>query len=203
MRWDKFEAAQNFRATSSAAAYTANNDSDFFTYQSGITFKPVENGSIYASYATSASPVGLNAGWGDNSETINANNQMIDPEEAQTYELGTKWDLLNDRLNLTAAIFRTEKQNTRVQLDPTTYANVGESKVDGVELGLNGQITDKWDISAGYTYLNSELTKMVNHAVVQVQQQLVQIMPFIMATKCLMYLNKQQHYGLPIRYCRN
>ncbi len=31
--------------------------------------------------------------------------------------LGTKWDLLNDRLNLTAAIFRTEKQNTRVQLD--------------------------------------------------------------------------------------
>ncbi|WP_432211416.1 TonB-dependent receptor domain-containing protein, partial [Acinetobacter variabilis] len=24
---------------------------------------------------------------------------------------------------------------------------------------LNGQITDKWDISAGYTYLNSELTK--------------------------------------------
>lgn len=159
VRWDKFEAAQNFRATSSAAAYTANNDSDFFTYQSGITFKPVENGSIYASYATSASPVGLNAGWGDNSETINANNQMIDPEEAQTYELGTKWDLLNDRLNLTAAIFRTEKQNTRVQLDPTTYANVGESKVDGVELGLNGQITDKWDISAGYTYLNSELTK--------------------------------------------
>lgn len=159
VRWDKFEAEQNFRATSSAAAYTVNNDSDFFTYQAGLTFKPVENGSIYASYATSASPVGLNAGWGDNSETINANNQMIDPEEAQTYEIGTKWDLLNDRLNLTAAIFRTEKQNTRVQLDPTTYANVGESKVDGVELGLNGKITEKWDISAGYTYLDSELTK--------------------------------------------
>ncbi|WP_372403548.1 TonB-dependent receptor [Acinetobacter piscicola] len=159
VRWDKFEAEQNFLATSSAAAYTANNDSDFFTYQAGVTFKPVENGSIYASYATSASPVGLNAGWGDNSETINANNQMIDPEEAQTYEIGTKWDLLDDRLNLTAAIFRTEKQNTRVQLDPTTYANVGESKVDGIELGLNGKITEKWDISAGYTYLDSELTK--------------------------------------------
>ena len=159
VRWDKFEAEQNFLATSSAAAYTANNDSDFFTYQAGVTFKPVENGSIYASYATSASPVGLNAGWGDNSETINANNQMVDPEEAQTFELGTKWDLLDDRLNLTAAIFRTEKQNTRVQLDPTTYANVGESKVDGIELGLNGKITEKWDISAGYTYLDSELTK--------------------------------------------
>ncbi|MDC4501921.1 TonB-dependent siderophore receptor [Acinetobacter baumannii] len=159
LRWDKFEAEQNFLATSSAAAYTAKNDSDFVTYQAGITFKPTENGSIYTSYATSASPVGLNAGWGDNSETINANNQMIDPEEAQTFEIGTKWDFLDNHLNLTAAIFRTEKQNTRVQIDPTTYANVGESKVDGFELGLNGEITDKWNISAGYTYLDSELTK--------------------------------------------
>ncbi|WP_162621688.1 TonB-dependent receptor domain-containing protein, partial [Acinetobacter baumannii] len=64
LRWDKFEAEQNFLATSSAAAYTAKNDSDFVTYQAGITFKPTENGSIYTSYATSASPVGLNAGWG-------------------------------------------------------------------------------------------------------------------------------------------
>lgn len=159
VRWDKYEAEQNFLATSSAAAYTAKNDSDFVTYQTGLTFKPTSNSAIYTSYSTSASPVGLNAGWGDNSETINANNQMIEPEEAQTFEIGTKWDLLEKRLSLTAAIFRTEKQNTRVQLDPTTYANVGESKVDGVELGLNGQITDKWDISAGYTYLDSELTK--------------------------------------------
>ncbi|MFW1707807.1 TonB-dependent receptor domain-containing protein, partial [Acinetobacter baumannii] len=40
-----------------------------------------------------------------------------------------------------------------------TYANVGESKVDGFELGLNGEITDKCNISDGYTYLDSELTK--------------------------------------------
>ena len=132
-------------------------DTDFFTYQTGLTFKPVENGSIYASYATSANPVGVDAG--DGSEGIGAAYSNLDPEESQTFEIGTKWDLFNDKLNLTAAIFRTEKQNARIQLDQNTYSNIGESKVDGLELGLNGNITDKWAVSAGYTYLDSEATK--------------------------------------------
>lgn len=82
----------------------------------------------------------------------------LKPEESRTFEIGTKWNILNDRLNLTAAIFRTEKQNTRIQLDASTYTNGGESKVDGVELSATGKITDKWDITAGYSYLDSELT---------------------------------------------
>jgi catecholate siderophore receptor len=170
LRWDKFDTEQTMTYGALNSAVTATpptaqagdkvkteSDTDFFTYQAGLTFKPVENGSIYASYATSANPVGVDAG--DGSEGIGANYSNLDPEESQTFEIGTKWDLLQDRLNLTAAIFRTEKQNARIQLTPTTYSNIGESKVDGIELGLNGKITDKWDISAGYTYLDSEATK--------------------------------------------
>ena len=173
VRWDKFDTEQTmtYGARNSAVLGspttpptklvgekdTAESDTDFFTYQAGLTFKPVENGSIYASYATSANPVGVDAG--DGSEGVGAAYSNLDPEESQTFEIGTKWDLLQDRLNLTAAIFRTEKQNARIQLTPTTYSNIGESKVDGIELGLNGKITDKWDISAGYTYLDSEATK--------------------------------------------
>jgi len=173
LRWDKFDTEQTmtYGARNSAVLGSSTtpptkqvgeqvkteSDTDFFTYQAGITFKPVENGSIYASYATSANPVGVDAG--DGSEGIGAAYSNLDPEESQTFEIGTKWDLLENRLNLTAAIFRTEKQNARIQLSPTTYSNIGESKVDGIELGLNGKITDKWDISAGYTYLDSEATK--------------------------------------------
>ncbi|WP_180176168.1 MULTISPECIES: TonB-dependent siderophore receptor [unclassified Acinetobacter] len=173
LRWDKFDTEQTmtYGARNSAVLGSATtpptrqvgeqvkteSDTDFFTYQAGLTFKPVENGSIYASYATSANPVGVDAG--DGSEGIGAAYSNLDPEESQTFEIGTKWDLLQDRLNLTAAIFRTEKQNARIQLSPTTYSNIGESKVDGIELGLNGKITDKWDISAGYTYLDSEASK--------------------------------------------
>ena len=152
IRWDKFDTEQVTNATGAKIE----NDKDFFTYQAGLTFKPVENGSIYASVATSANPVGVDGG--DGSESIGQAYMDLKPEEARTFEIGTKWDLLQDRLNLTAAIFRTEKQNTRIQLDAGTYTNGGESKVDGIELTATGKITDKWDITAGYSYLDSEMT---------------------------------------------
>ncbi|RZG69813.1 TonB-dependent siderophore receptor [Acinetobacter bouvetii] len=154
LRWDKFETELKTNATGAKIE----SDTDFFSYQAGLTFKPAENGSIYASFATSANPVGVDAG--DGSETaVTAVNKDLDPEESRTFEIGTKWDLFNDKLNLTAAIFRTEKQNTRISLDANTTTNGGASKVDGFELGLNGNITDKWAVSAGYTYLDSESTK--------------------------------------------
>ena len=152
LRWDKFDTKQVTNATGAKLE----NNKDFFTYQAGLTFKPVENGSIYASYATSANPVGVDGG--DGSEAIGQAYMDLKPEEARTIELGTKWDLFHDRLNLTAAIFRTEKQNTRIQLDAGTYTNGGESKVDGIELTATGKITDKWDITAGYSYLDTEIT---------------------------------------------
>ena len=134
---------------------TIKNDSDFINYQVGLVYKPVENGSIYASYATSSNPVGVDGG--DGSEGITAAIQNLKPEEVRTMELGTKWDVLNEKLNLTAAIFRTEKTNTRAKADDGTTKNIGETRVDGFELGVNGNITDKWALSAGYTYLDSEL----------------------------------------------
>ncbi|SEO33856.1 TonB-dependent receptor [Acinetobacter sp. yr461] len=152
VRWDKFDTEQVTNATGAKIE----SNKDFVTYNAGITFKPTENGSIYASYATSANPVGVDSG--DGSESIGQAYMDLKPEESQTIELGTKWNVLNEKLNLTAAIFRTEKQNTRIQVDSSTYTNGGDSKVDGIELSANGNITDKWAMSAGYTYLDSENT---------------------------------------------
>lgn len=152
VRWDKFDTEQVTNATGAKLE----NNKDFFTYQAGLTYKPMKNGSIYASYATSANPVGVDGG--DGSEAIGQAYMDLKPEEARTYELGTKWDFLDERLNLTVAVFRTEKQNTRIQLDAGTYTNGGESKVDGIELTATGKITNKWDITAGYSYLDSEMT---------------------------------------------
>ena len=171
LRWDDYSAKQTmtYGARNSAVLGSSTtpptakagdkvaikNDSDFINYQVGLVYKPVENGSIYASYATSSNPVGVDGG--DGSEGITAAIQNLKPEEVRTMELGTKWDVLNDKLNLTAAIFRTEKINTRATADDGTTKNIGETRVDGFELGVNGNITDKWALSAGYTYLDSEL----------------------------------------------
>ncbi|RSZ27662.1 TonB-dependent receptor [Acinetobacter bereziniae] len=172
VRWDKFETDMKYNQDSGSGAtaikagthYTS--DNDFFNYQLGVTFKPAENGSIYLSYATSANPVGVDAGDGSEGISVPGRNTTdeqsrainnLKPEEVKTYEIGTKWDLFGDKLNLIAAIFRTEKENTRA-LDTDGFTrNIGETRVDGIELGANGNITNKWAISAGYTYLDSEI----------------------------------------------
>ena len=38
-----------------------------------------------------------------------------------------------------------------------TYENAGKTRVDGLELTASGKITDKWQVFAGYSYLDSEL----------------------------------------------
>ena len=86
----------------------------------------------------------------------NALNSDVQPEETVNYELGAKWDVLGSRLSLAAAVFRTEKQNTRVMTGINTYENVGQTRVDGLELSASGQITDRWQVFAGYSYLDSE-----------------------------------------------
>lgn len=164
-RWDQFNTKQsivgavnNGVISAPPAINSIKSDTDYFSYNVGVTFKPVEQGSIYASFATSANPVGINSGDGDPNEGLSALFNDLKPETARTMELGTKWDILNNRANVTAAVFRTEKENTRIALTQNQYSNGGKSRVDGVELGLNGNITDAWDIALGYSYLDAKQT---------------------------------------------
>ena len=60
---------------------------------------------------------------------LNAGNENLDPEKNETWELGTKWELLDQRLSLNAAIFRVDKTNGRVELDDGTYELQGEQRV--------------------------------------------------------------------------
>lgn len=162
LRYDTFDTVANTNAVPSAtvpARSKIKNDSQFFNWQAGLVWKPVENGSIYASYATSASPAGGLVGEGADGNPLSAGAATSDlkPEETVNYELGTKWDMFHDRLSLTAAVFRTEKKNTRILVDTLTYENGGESRVDGLELSASGKLTDQWQVFAGYSYLKSEL----------------------------------------------
>jgi catecholate siderophore receptor len=128
------------------------------SYKLGALYKPASNGSLYLSYATSQLPPG-----GANftlSETAgNINNPNLDPQKGTNLELGTKWDLLNEKLALTAAVFKSTNKNEIVTEADGTAVQVGERKVQGVELGLVGAITSAWQISAGAAYMDSEITR--------------------------------------------
>lgn len=139
------------------------NRSKFWNYQAGLVYKPRENGSIYLSYGTSSNPSGETAGQSGGADGsagggLGGSRPNLDPEENRSFELGTKWDVFNDRLSLTAAIFETEKTNQRAT-DPTTgeVALIGNNRTRGVELGFSGNVTDAWAIYGGYTYLDPKM----------------------------------------------
>ncbi len=135
--------------------------SEFITGQLGLVWKPADNGSVYVSYATAATPPGAMLGEGMEGNVLpnstDRNGVLLgsdmEPEETTNYEIGTKWDLLDSRLSLTGAIFRTEKDNARVQVNTNTYENVGTTRVDGIELSASGKLTDNWQVFAGYAYM--------------------------------------------------
>lgn len=138
---------------------------DMVSWRTGLVFKPRENGSVYFGYGTSFNPSaeGLTLA----TTPTAANNVNTDPEQSHTYELGTKWEFFQQRLSLSAAIFRTDKTNARTE-DPTNPADVivldGVQRVDGFELGAAGRITDDWQIFAGYTIMHSEIVESKNAA---------------------------------------
>ena len=86
------------------------------SWNGGVVFKPVDNGSIYLSAATTQTPPGgLN--FTLSPTTTNANNPALEPQKSTNYELGTKWDFLDGRLSTTAAVFHTVNKNVVTSRD--------------------------------------------------------------------------------------
>ena len=130
---------------------------NLLSYRFGGVYHPIENASIYVAYGNSYNP---SAELGTlSSSPTNAASTLLDPEKNVTYEAGAKIDVLGGKLSLTGAIFRTDKTNMRIPNDPTTNTMLvleGLARVDGIELGIAGKITDKWNVTLGYSYLDSE-----------------------------------------------
>jgi len=121
-----------------------------FSPRGGIIIKPRDNISIYASYSESFLPRS-----GEQFANINGSNDALEPDQFTNLEAGIKWDFLQG-LSLTAAIFEIEQSSPEVDdNDPGAFVIV-DSKILGFELQLQGQVTDGWTVSAGYSFLDGE-----------------------------------------------
>ncbi|MGU3627195.1 TonB-dependent receptor, partial [Comamonas sp. C24C] len=145
---------------SPAPAYDISRSDTLFNYQLGLVYKPADNGSIYASIGTSSRPGGSSLGSGNEDQAINTDALAnLKPEKTRSMELGTKWDLLNKRLALSAALFRNDVTNVRITENGITYMG-GNKVVNGVELGFNGTVLPNLNIFGGYTYMDSKQKNM-------------------------------------------
>lgn len=133
----------------------------------GVLYKPAPNGSIYASYATSYTPPGIqtNSGSANFALTNTANNQnnpALNPQRTKSAEVGTKWDLLNNQLNVSAAVYAIENSNQTSFDDLGAPTQIGRTLVNGIELLAIGQLTRAWQLSAGITAMDAKALDQQN-----------------------------------------
>jgi catecholate siderophore receptor len=145
--------------TPTAALPSADQTDNLISPRAALVWEPVDELSVYASSSTSFNPSA-------ESFAPTAATAGVDPEKSVNYEVGAKADLIDHRLAITGAVFRLEKTNQRT-IDPlggTANLLDGESHVDGVELGAEGRITDRFNLFAGVALMDSEVDRSNNTA---------------------------------------
>lgn len=164
VRLDQYDISRTGTDRRSGDPYAIGREDTMFNWNAGIVYKPAENGSIYASVATSTNPMGqeIEGGGGDYGG-LDANAEVLAPEENIAFELGTKWELFNKNLLLTAAVFQTTKDKAREGTGRgLPYEASGKYRVRGIELGFAGKVTDAWSIYGGAVFMDSEILESNN-----------------------------------------
>jgi len=121
--------------------------------RAGVIYQPTRSASIYSSYSYTFLPSGQTLG-------LAANTAQLTPENARNYEVGAKLDLLDQRLNVSAALFRLDRNNVKNTdpNDPTRLVLTGQQRTDGVTISTSGTLLPKWSVFGGYSYLNARIT---------------------------------------------
>lgn len=132
----------------------------------GVSYKINPMGMVYASYGTAQDinggepDTGTSSGYGG-LVIHNGSAAGAKPETSQNIELGTKWNLLDDKLLATAAVFQTTKDNVMegANYDTEGTFNTGKNRVRGIELGLAGNLTKNFQLQAGAAIMKSKVLR--------------------------------------------
>ena len=158
LRADRFHAHAVTTNAASVITTNAEGTDTIVTPRASIVYKPTPDASLYISYGTSYDPSAENL-------SLSTTTAQLAPEKDKTFEVGAKAVVLHGRLSLTAAAFNTEMTNARV-VDPVSKATSlqGNLRARGVEFGASGHLTDRWEILAGYTYLDARTVSSLTSA---------------------------------------
>ena len=152
IRFDRFDLSYvNRNGQSPALGQTFAQTDNVVSPRAGVVVKPIDPLSLYASYSISYLPAS-----GDQFGALTPVTSTLMPEKFTNKEIGSKWDI-TPLLTFTTALFKLDRENTPIR-DPGGTGIVvaaGHSQVKGIEAGLAGYLTDKWQISAGYANLHA------------------------------------------------
>jgi outer membrane receptor for ferric coprogen and ferric-rhodotorulic acid len=121
------------------------------TPYAGVVYDLDDTYSLYASYTSIYQPQTYK----------DSNGSTLAPVEGDSYEAGLKAAYFDGRLNASLAFFRIEQDGVAESIGTNALTNEGIYKAidgattKGVELELAGELSDGWNVSAGYTYARS------------------------------------------------
>lgn len=136
-----------YATTSSTSEVSADGE---WTPYAGVVYDLTDDVSAYASYTEIFQP----------QSALDAGGNLLDPRSGRQFEVGLKAELFDD-VNATVAYFNLRDKNRAVSDpdNPGSSLALGEARMQGIELEVNGQINPNWQVAAGYTYTD---TKFVN-----------------------------------------
>ena len=133
------------------------------TLYGGVIYDLHKSHSLYASYTDIFTP----------QDDIDMNKNTLESVLGQNYELGIKGEYFDNKLNASIAIFRIDQTNLAKEIaDQTLCATYSENKTcheaaglvrnDGIDIELQGELSQNWQIGTGYTYSSAEYVKDAN-----------------------------------------
>ena len=139
---------------------TDSKDDDFVSFRAGASYAFSDDVNGYASI--SRGHVGL----GKNIAFTGRTGRFLDPTTADSYEIGLKSQLADDRVRLNVAVFTQEVTDLQASaLIPGTVStetiNAGDLDVSGVEADLLFAINDNWTFSTSIVALDSEIQNLL------------------------------------------
>jgi len=173
LRYDYFRYDLWLAASSGRGGDVPENNYDFsdglLNGHVGLVYSPWEQGNVYANWSTSSNINGGeadsagNCGYGGICTDDEGNYQSAEPENSVNLELGTKWNLMDEQLLLSAAVFQITKDKV-IEGGNDSYQtggslNTGKNRVEGIELGVSGNLTSKLSAQFGIALMDSETLK--------------------------------------------
>ena len=122
--------------------------------RAGLIYQPTSSASIYTSYSYTFLPSGQTLG-------LAVTTAELKPESASNYEVGSKVDLLSQRLNVSAAVFRLDRNNVKNTDpdDPGRLVLTGQQRTEGLVLSAAGSLMARWKIYGGYSLLRAQVLR--------------------------------------------
>jgi catecholate siderophore receptor len=150
-RYDHFDADFESRSVATGVRTKFDRTDDVVSPRAALVFLPTNWQTYYFAWGTAFNPSA-------EALTLAANTVNTPPEKTQSFELGAKWQLLNNRLSLNTALFRIDKTDARTAEPGSPIQTVdGRQRSQGFEIEAVGRLLPNWNLFAGYTYLDTKV----------------------------------------------